>query len=415
MAFSPHSLLPLLPLFLFLLPSSLQQPSLSPQDLQALDGIRQSLRGLPGSTFFSTWDFTSGALNPCTSFSGITCSQDTPDSPLRVSLLSLGTGLEASPGLTGQFPSSIADLSALTELVVYPGRIYGPIPPSIGLNCRRLRLLSVSNNLISGPIPASLAGLTELHTLDLGHNQLAGPIPASLFSSLPNLRVLVLESNQLTEALPAELSSTSLNHLDCRDNSLTGSLPPLPPTLRYLSLAKNSFWGTLNAALSSDPLNLTYIDLSMNKFTGKIPTAVFSLPQLSSIFLQRNDFSGPLILPEPVPGSWQVVDLSHNSITGELPGELSAAASLFLNSNKLVGPVPVEFAKRVYNGSMTTFYVQHNFLTAFPSSGPGPLPELVSLCLAYNCMELPAATEAGCPASAGSHQARPKEQCPGEG
>ncbi|KAJ6725266.1 LEUCINE-RICH REPEAT (LRR) FAMILY PROTEIN [Salix viminalis] len=61
-----------------------------------------------------------------------------------------------------------------------------------------------------------------------------------------------------------------------------------------------------------------------------------------------------------------IVDLSHNFLTGELPPVLAAVEALFLNSNRLTGRVPEEYAKNVYGGSTKTLYLQHNYITGFP-------------------------------------------------
>ncbi|XP_010916143.1 receptor-like protein kinase BRI1-like 3 [Elaeis guineensis] len=416
MASTTSSLLHILLLLLLLShPSEQQQTSsLSPSDKAALFDIRSNLRDLPGSNFFSTWDFAS---DPCATFAGVICSPDDEQGTqsLRVSVLTLGTGLADSPGLTGILSPSLANLTALTDLVVYAGRIYGPIPPNIGTRLRRLRLVSISNNPICGPIPVSLAGLPDLHTLDLGHNKLQGPIPTPLLlPSSPNLKVLILAANGgLSGELPPGISTAQLLHLDLRGNYLTGALPRLPSTLRYLSASDNALSGTLDNAFAAQLPDLAFLDLSMNAFTGPIPPALFALPRLSSILLQRNNLSGPLAVPPPggeAPPSWAVVDLSHNVLTGEVPAALAAAGSLFLNNNRLTGAVPKEVARSVYVGSMTTLYAQHNYLTSFPAQ-PLPLPDSVALCLSYNCMSLTSAAAAGCPGSAGTQPSRPSYQC----
>ncbi|XP_020097028.1 leucine-rich repeat receptor-like kinase protein THICK TASSEL DWARF1 [Ananas comosus] len=370
--------------------------SLHPVDAAALLDIRRSLRDLAGSDFFSTWDF-SASSGPCASFAGVVCSPDDDSPPfLRVVVLTLGSGLADSPGLTGALPPSLGDLAGL-------------------------RLLSLSGNLISGPVPPSLAGLPDLHTLDLGDNRLGGPIPAPLLlPSSPSLKVLILAGNgDLSGEIPPEFSASQLLHLDLSRNRLSGGIPQLPSTLRYLSLSANSMSGPLDAAFSgaAAPLlpDLSYLDLSSNAFAGPVPPALFALPSLSSLFLQRNNLSGQLDVPPPPQGAppppWAVVDLSHNALSGEVPGALAGAGSLYVNNNRLSGAVPEDVARSVFAGRMTTFYAQHNFLTAFPAP-PLPVPDSVALCLSYNCMPLPTpATAAGCPASAGPLPSRPPYQC----
>ncbi|XP_017700214.1 leucine-rich repeat receptor-like protein FASCIATED EAR2 [Phoenix dactylifera] len=225
----------------------------------------------------------------------------------------------------------------------------------------------------------------------LGQNKLRGPSPPLLLlPASPSLNVLILAANGgLSGELPPG-TSAQLLHLDLNGNSLTGALPPLPSTLRYLSASANALSGPLDAAFAAPLPDLAFLVLSMNAFTGRVPPAIFALPRLSSLLIQRNNLSGPLAVPAggEAPPLWAVVDLSHNMLSGEVPAALAAAGSLYLNNNRLTGAVPEEVARSVCRGSMTTLYAQHNYLTSFPKP-PLPLPDSVALCLTYNCMSLP--------------------------
>ncbi|KAM0886274.1 hypothetical protein ACQ4PT_029812 [Festuca glaucescens] len=395
--------------------------ALHDRDAAALRDVRASLRDLPGSRFFDSWnDDGDGAPTPC-AYAGVVCAPDEEDPSgalLRVSVLTLGTGLSDSPGLAGTLPASLASLTALTDLVLYPGRVGGSIPADIGSGLRRLRLLSLSVNRLTGPLPDSLAGLPDLHTLDLGNNRLEGAIPSGLLlPSSPSLKVLILANNVgLSGQIPAQFSSSQLFHVDLSRNSIAGTLPPLPPTLRYFSVAANSMEGTLDEAFGQQaPADLAFLDLSMNDFSGPIPPQVFALPSASSLLLSRNNFTGALAVPASTASSttppWAVVDVSHNAISGEVPEALAAAGSLYVNNNKISGEVPDAVARSVFAGRMTTFYAQHNFLTGFPVPSR-PLPDSAALCLSYNCMDLPSASAAdGCPTIGGPLEARPADQC----
>lgn len=387
--------------------------ALHERDAAALRDVRAGLRDLPGSRFFDSWDDT---RSPC-AYAGVVCAPDEDDpasGALRVSVLTLGTGLSDSPGLTGTLPASLATLGALTDLVLYPGRVSGAIPADIGSGLRRLRLLSLSGNQLTGQVPESLAGLPDLHTLDLGNNRLEGSIPTGLLlPSSPSLRVLILANNGgLSGEIPGQFSSSQLFHVDLSRNAIAGALPPLPPTIRYFSVAGNAMQGTLDGVFGdggSAPADLAFLDLSMNSFSGPIPPEVLALPSASSLLLSRNNFTGPLAVPAAA--AWAVVDVSHNAISGEIPEALSAAGSLYVNNNRMSGDVPPAVARSVFAGRMTTFYAQHNYLTGFPAP-PLPLPDSAALCLSYNCMDLPSASAAdGCPTIGGPLEARPADQC----
>ncbi|ESQ48162.1 hypothetical protein EUTSA_v10022092mg [Eutrema salsugineum] len=367
--------------------------SLAPTDRAALESIRDSLTDMPGSAFFSTWDFT--VPDPCSSFSGLTC-----NSLGRVAALSLG------PNLSGSLSPSISNLTHLNQLILYPGLVTGPLPPRFD-SLPLLRVISLTRNRLTGPIPVSFSSLSNLHTLDLSYNQLSGSLPPFL-TTLPRLKVLVLASNRFSQNLKP--LSSPLFHFDLKMNQLSGELPPaFPTTLRYLSLSGNSMQGTIDPL---EPLTeLTYIDLSMNQFTGAIPQSLFSLT-ISSMFLQRNNFTSIATGAATSLSQGSIVDLSHNSISGELPSWIVGAESLFLNNNRFTGDIPEEYVKSLINGTTKTLFLQHNYLTRFPWNSGFQLPDSVSLCLSYNCMETdPVVGLSTCPIEVAPLLSRPAIQC----
>ncbi|KAL0418786.1 UNVERIFIED_CONTAM: hypothetical protein Sradi_1292100 [Sesamum radiatum] len=367
---------------------------LNPIDFLALQSIRKGLNDLPGSSYFASWDFTS---DPC-NFAGVYCDGD------RVIALNLGDPRAGSPGLTGRIDPAIGKLSALAELTIVPGRIYGGLPHTLS-QLKYLRFLAISRNFISGEIPAGLGQLRGLQTLDLSFNQLTGSIPLSI-GTLPALSNVILCHNKLTGSVPPFVSQT-LTRLDLKHNGLSGSLPPLglPPSLQYLSLSWNRLSGTVDRVLSR--LNqLNYIDLSMNQFTGCIPGNLFSFP-ISNLQLQRNQFSGPVQPVDQV--TIPTVDLSFNRLSGEISPMFSTVQSLYLNNNRFTGQVPGSFVDRLLAANIQILYLQHNYLTGIEINPTVEIPLSSSLCLQYNCMVLPIATP--CPLKAGTEKSRPTSQC----
>ncbi|KAJ9705950.1 hypothetical protein PVL29_003862 [Vitis rotundifolia] len=366
------------------------QLQLNSLDISALLAIKNTLTDVPGTHFFSSWDFASP--RPCSTFAGVICSLDnsSPNPTLRVTSLTLGTGLSDSPGLAGSLSASLSNLTQLTQLVLYAGLVTGPIPPQLG-NLINLRVLSLTNNRLTGPIPASLSSLHNLHTLDLSFNQLSGSIPPGI-AHLDQLKVLILASNILSGELPKFPAIQELFHIDVKRNKLWGRLPSsMPVSLRYLSLV--------------------YLDLSMNQFSGPIPKALFH-SRLNSMLLQRNNFSGgvPTAASSTSYAQGSIVDLSHNLLTGELSPILAGVETLFLNNNRLIGRVPDEYVNSISRGDTKTLYLQHNYISDFPMQSGLALPDSVSLCLSYNCM-VPPVGLAACPASAGGQLSRPAYQC----
>ncbi|KAF5782584.1 putative non-specific serine/threonine protein kinase [Helianthus annuus] len=379
--------------FIFLLRIQHCRAMLNPMDFLALQAIRKSLEDMPGSRYFSSWDFTS---DPC-NFAGVYCEGE------RVVALNLGDPRAGAPGLSGRIHPSIGKLTALTEFTVVPGRIMGALPATLS-QLKNLRFLAVSRNFIFHEIPA-LGELRKLRTLDLSYNQLSGGIPWSL-GKLPQLTNLILCHNRLSGSIPPFVSR-SLTRLDLKHNELSGPIGPysLPPSLNYLSLSWNRFSGRVDRVLPR--LNrLHYLDLSLNRFSGPIPGCIFGFP-INNLQLERNQFSGPVQPRTSV--TIPTVDLSHNMLYGPISPLFATVQNLYLNNNRFTGSVPRVFVDRLLAGSIRLLYLQHNYLTGMPIKPRSSIPMSSSLCLMYNCMVPP--VQSPCPISAGRMKTRPTSEC----
>jgi hypothetical protein len=236
-------------------------------------------------------------------------------------------------------------------------------------NMRRLFHLGLLGCALTGSIPSTLSSLMFLQSITLGDNQLTGSFP-SFFSKISSLRNVQIYGNLLEGALPYigdmrnvevlqlqnnlfsgtlsrifggdfhTLNSSSLNTLDLSENRLTGTLPAeifQLRTLFNLALSSNCFTGTLPSticsarrirSLSLDGLSSNnncgdfrspFLDLMLGKYVhGTIPSCVWNLPNLVSIHISGNRFSG--IIGELLENSSLVnMSLSFNHFTGSLP------------------------------------------------------------------------------------------------
>ena len=82
----------------------------------------------------------------------------------------------SSNALTGDIPSSIAQLSGLLYLYLSNNKLTGNIPTSLG-NLSQLERLDISCNNLSGEIPSILRSLSYLQIFNVSFNTLSGPIP----------------------------------------------------------------------------------------------------------------------------------------------------------------------------------------------------------------------------------------------
>ncbi|CAN0890211.1 DNA damage-repair/toleration protein DRT100 [Linum grandiflorum] len=350
---------------------------------------------MPGSNFFSSWDFTA---DPC-NFAGVYCQSD------RVVALNLGDPTAGSPGLIGNLDPAVGKLTALAELTLVPGRVMGSLPDSIS-HLTELRFLAINRNFLTGAIPDSISRLTNLKTLDLSYNQLTGTVPPSI-GSIPGLSNLILCHNRLSGSVPA-FGSRSLTRIDLSHNQLSGLIPPysFPSSLQYLSLSKNRLVGPVDGFLNRlDQLN--YLDLSVNLFSGSIPGRVFTFP-ITNLHLQRNLLAGP-VQPGGQSVSIPTVDLSYNRLSGTISSMFSAVRNLYLNNNRFIGEVPSSLVERLLAGEMETLYLQHNYLTGIKINPAAGIPARSSMCLQYNCMVAP--VQSPCPLKAGRQKVRPFDQC----
>ena len=191
--------------------------------------------------------------------------------------------------LTGEIPPELGKLANLEWLWLRFNVLTGEIPPELG-GLTNLVSLSLSANSLTGKIPPELGGLTNLKWLVLSGNRLTGKIPPEL-GKLANLEWLWLGFNGLTGETPAELGKlANLNSLALHVNDLTGEIPAelgKLANLEDLDLSFNGLTGEIPAELG----NLTSLDtlsLGYNVLTGVIPSAFSDLPNLSSFSWNKN-------------------------------------------------------------------------------------------------------------------------------
>ena len=174
-------------------------------------------------------------------------------------------------------------------------------------------------------------------------------------TSFPNS----LESFKLSGTFPDGLQYLStLKTISLVDSNLQGQLPPdilrRLPQLTSLFLGVNQFTGSIpaqwfvydNSSSSHNSSALANLELNMNMLTGTIPTEIADLINLEVLSLNNNVFEGTI--PKEMMGgmpSLKNVHLSMNQLTGTIPSSIGQLTNLYLlaaTGNKLQGTIPTE-------------------------------------------------------------------------
>ncbi|KAF8108774.1 hypothetical protein N665_0104s0089 [Sinapis alba] len=234
-----------------------------------------------------------------------------------------------SNGFVGQVPSSFNSLSHLSVLHLTRNELTGSFP--LLRNLSKLSDLSLAGNYFYGTLNPNSTSLFELHHLrylSLGFNNFSSSLPSE-FGNLNKLEILSLKSNDFSGQVPPTISNlTSLTELYLEDNQLTGSFP-LVQNLTMLSaiyVSENHFSGIIPSSLITMPF-LSVLDLNENDFIGSIEIRNSSTPsRLEKLYLGQNHFEGKIIEPILKIINLKVLDLSF--LNTSYPIDVSLFSSL---------------------------------------------------------------------------------------
>ncbi|XP_047337174.1 brassinosteroid LRR receptor kinase-like [Impatiens glandulifera] len=222
----------------------------------------------------------------------------------------------------------------------------------IGSLCSSLIELDISSNSLYGSLPESFSSCSVLERLNLSINNFTGDLPIDTFLKMNNLKSISLAFNSFVGNLPDGFSNMiSLEILDLSSNSLSGIIPPglcqnkMNPQLKTLSLQNNQFTGPIPETISNCS-ELETLDLSFNYLTGIIPSSLGSLSKLKNLILWLNQLHGEI--PEELKYIQPLENLilNFNQLSGEIPSGLSNCKKLnwiSLSNNHLTGEIPATF------------------------------------------------------------------------
>ncbi|KAF5947749.1 hypothetical protein HYC85_013706 [Camellia sinensis] len=271
----------------------------------------------------------------------------------------------AKNDLTGSISANLTRLENLQVLDLSENNLSGSIPGDFFQQCGSLRSISLANNKFSGQIQDSLSSCQTLSAINFSTNQLSGSLPSNRLTlsynllegeipkgiqGLNNLRSVYLQKNKLTGEVPEWLGETrSLESLDLSDNSFSGQVPTSIgnlQSLKVLNISMNALTGSLPDSMINCK-NLLVVDFSQNSLMGSLPAWIFKLG-IQEVLLSGNRLSGSMDSPFSSPIEYshqklQVLDLSHNALSGNIPsavGDFSSLQVLNLSRNSLDGGIP---------------------------------------------------------------------------
>lgn len=364
------------------------------EDIQVLKHFKNGLvpNSVSQGSCLSSWDFT---LDPCDNLFGykFTCGfrcDVVTSNASRVTELSLDQA-----GYSGSLISTSWNLPYLQTLDLSNNFFTGPIPDSLA-NLTRLQRLALSHNSFSGSVPQSIGSLSNLEEIYVDGNDLRGTIPLSL-KGLKNLKRLELQGNKLTGEFPDLGQLGNLSFLDASDNAISGVLPAnFPASLFQITMRNNQLQGNIPENIARNLVYLQVLDLSHNRLTGSVPSNLFAHPSLQQLILSNNQF-GSVESPgnAGVQSELIEIDLSNNEIRGFLPGFMGLMpklSALTLENNKFSGMIPTQYAVKavVPVGGVAAFerlLLGGNYLLG---AIPGPLMDLkpgsIMVNLGNNCL-----------------------------
>ncbi|XP_076916732.1 leucine-rich repeat receptor-like protein kinase PXC2 [Bidens hawaiensis] len=319
----------------------------------------------------------------------------------------------ARNGFSGRIPDGLVSCSSL-GVVNFSGNGFSGVVPSGVWSLNGLRVFDVSDNRLEGEIPKEVEGLFNLREINLSRNKFTGSVPEEIGACLL-LRAVDFSENSFTGRLPTALQKLSLcNELNFRGNLLTGEVPEwigelgrletvdfsknmlsgaVPDalgnikSLKILDISDNGFTGSLPASIVNCK-NIQILDASRNSLTGFVPTWVFQLG-LQTVRFAENKLTGSVNdVVTSASGvshqNLQVLDVSHNELTGQIPSDIEKFCSLRLlnmSGNSLTGEIPEAVGKL---HALTSLDLSENRLNGSIPSSVGACSSLTSMILSLN-------------------------------
>uniref|UniRef100_A0A3N7F1T8 Leucine-rich repeat-containing N-terminal plant-type domain-containing protein n=1 Tax=Populus trichocarpa TaxID=3694 RepID=A0A3N7F1T8_POPTR len=286
--------------------------------------------------------------------------------------------------LPASFLRNIGPLSTLKVLSLAGVDFNSTLPAQGWCELKNLEELYLSGNNLKGVLPPCLGNLSFLQILDLSHNQLEGNIAFSYLSHLKQLRSLSIKNNyfQVPISFGSFMNLSNLKLIACDNNELIAapSFQPSAPKFQLLFFsASNCTPKPLKAGFTNflhSQYDLMFVDLSHNKFVGEpFPSWLFeNNRKLNRLYLRDTSITGPLQLPQHPTPYLQTVDISGNTIHGQIARNICSIfprlKNFLMANNSLTGCIPRCFGNMsslefldLSNNHMSCELLEHNLPT----------------------------------------------------
>jgi Leucine-rich repeat (LRR) protein len=219
--------------------------------------------------------------------------------------------------ISGELPHNL-EFMAVTELYLQSNNLSGLLPQLP----RSIVLLYISKNSLNGHLPSDF-GAPYLQIVILFCNCITGIIPNSI-CQCPQLRVLDLSNNMLTGGLP-NCSAKELRQRNPSSNSSSRARTKNSYGLQIHTLLLNN----TNGLSDQFPLclkqcqNLMFLGLTLNRFSGKLPMWISeAMPILVMLRVRNNNFYGHIPVETTKLYSLRILDLANNKFSGGIPQPL---------------------------------------------------------------------------------------------
>ncbi|PPD77890.1 hypothetical protein GOBAR_DD25173 [Gossypium barbadense] len=244
--------------------------------------------------------------------------------------------------------------SRVTQIQAQGMGLKGTLPQNLN-KLSMLKNIGLQRNQLSGKLP-SFSGLSNLRYAYLDYNNFDS-IPSDFLDGLDNLEVLALDANNFNAStgwsFPKALeNSAQLTNLSCMNCNLIGPLPDFlgsMPSLTNLMLSGNRLSGEIQGTFNGSALQTLWLNNQLHGgMTGPIDV-VATMESLTVLWLHGNHFTGTI--PERIGKLTLLKDLNLNSnkLVGLIPISLAnmRLQNLDLNNNHLMGPIPMFKASKV--------------------------------------------------------------------